>query len=72
MIIVGNKTDMANQRVVSHQEGEALAKEFKCAWIECSALTADNVTKAFELLIIEIEKLNEPTEAANNTRCKMM
>jgi len=73
MVIVGNKSDLGStQRQVTAQDGEALAKEFKCAWIECSARTANNVHQAFELLIGEVEKQNDPNEPAGGGKCMVM
>lgn len=37
IILVGNKTDMADRRQVSTEEGEAKAKEFGVMFIETSA-----------------------------------
>jgi Ras homolog enriched in brain len=73
MVIVGNKTDIPPaQRQVKGAEGEALAKEFKCAWIECSARTAENLQKSFELVIGEIEKQNDPNEPPGGGKCVIM
>ncbi len=53
IVIVGNKDDLAGQRVISTAEGEALAKslsETGLSYIETSALTGSNVKDAFELM----------------------
>jgi small GTP-binding protein len=53
IILVGNKDDLAEQRVVSTAEGEALAKSLSergVEYIETSALTGSNVKDAFELI----------------------
>ncbi len=53
IVIVGNKTDLSNQRVVSTAEGEELAKslsETGISYIETSALSGENVINAFELI----------------------
>ncbi len=53
IILVGNKDDLAEQRVVSIAEGEALAKSLSISgieYIETSALTGSNVKDAFELI----------------------
>lgn len=54
-VIVGAKTDLSS-RQVSPQDGEALAKSNKAAWIETSAKENVNVGKVFELCLGEIEK----------------
>jgi len=53
IVIVGNKDDLAEQRVISTAEGEALAKSLSktgLSYIETSALTGSNVKDAFELI----------------------
>ncbi|MBY9012088.1 MAG: GTP-binding protein [Candidatus Lokiarchaeota archaeon] len=53
IILVGNKEDLAEQRVVSTAEGETLAKSLSengIEYIETSALTGNNVKDAFELI----------------------
>ena len=47
ILLIGNKTDLADKREVSTEEGEALAKENGLAFIETSAKTASNVEEAF-------------------------
>ena len=46
-IIVGNKTDKKDNRKVSEEEGENLAKENNVHFFETSALNGDNIEKAF-------------------------
>ena len=53
IVIVGNKDDLAAQRIISTNEGEALAKSFShpgLSYIETSALTGNHVKDAFELI----------------------
>jgi len=53
IVIVGNKDDLAEQRVISTSEGEALANSLSgtaLSYIETSALTGNNVKDAFELI----------------------
>lgn len=47
VMLVGNKIDLENQRVVSKEEAEEYAKKKGVAYIECSAKTAENVDSAF-------------------------
>ena len=60
MTLVGNKSDLHMQRVISKEEGMKLAAEWDCAWIEASARHNENVARGFELLIEQIEKGNTP------------
>ncbi|CAG7952843.1 unnamed protein product [Penicillium salamii] len=47
VMLVGNKSDKAVERAVSAQEGQALAKELGCDFVEASAKNCINVEKAF-------------------------
>ncbi|KAL2509128.1 Ras-related protein RABC2a [Forsythia ovata] len=53
-MLVGNKVDRESERVVSGEEGLALAKEFGCLFLECSARTRENVEQCFEELALKI------------------
>ena len=56
MILIGNKSDMVNERVISKEKGEELAKNC-CGGIkfyETSCKTGDNVDKAFDDLVYQI------------------
>ena len=59
IILIGNKNDMEDQRQVTKEQGEEKAKSFGCAFLETSALSGDNLDKAFTLMVKEIfEKFN--------------
>jgi Ras-related protein Rab-8A len=45
--LVGNKCDMLDEKVVSTEEGEKLAKEFGIPFWECSAKNNINVEESF-------------------------
>jgi len=47
LILVGNKCDLSNQRVVSTDTGKARATEWGCPFIETSAKLNINVTETF-------------------------
>lgn len=51
MVIVGNKLDLEQERVVSQSEGEALAASFDCPWMETSAKARIRVEDAFVELV---------------------
>lgn len=73
-MIVGNKNDVdaKKQRKVTAEEGQKLGQELHCGWIETSARNNFNVAKAFELMIAEIEKSQEPDKPAGGGKCMVM
>ena len=54
MILVGNKCDLEDERVVSTNQGHNLGKEFNCEYIETSAKLKINVNEIFFSLIRQI------------------
>lgn len=76
-VIVGNKIDLADNRVVSFQEGVLLANKLsqkgmsKISYIETSALTGENVDDAFSLIsYFYIQKSQELEEKILNKDLK--
>ncbi|KAH9392348.1 hypothetical protein TYRP_005421 [Tyrophagus putrescentiae] len=71
MILVGNKSDLQEDRVVSVEEGKELAKYMKCPYVEMSAKHISEVDNLFEYLLeliaLDNPHLNpqHPTEGAN-------
>jgi len=52
MVLVGNKCDLEDQRVISQAQGQDLARQFGgCAFLETSAKTRTNVNEIFWNLI---------------------
>ncbi len=47
MVLVGNKTDLKEKRVVTTEEGKTFAEENGMQFFESSALTGDNIDKIF-------------------------
>ena len=54
IIIVGNKSDLADKRQITKEEGEGKAKSFGCAFLETSAFSGENIEKAFNIMVKEI------------------
>eukprot|EP01095_Lingulamoeba_sp_RSL-Kostka_P000216 TRINITY_DN1033_c0_g2_i1.p1 TRINITY_DN1033_c0_g2~~TRINITY_DN1033_c0_g2_i1.p1 ORF type:complete len:196 (-),score=52.18 TRINITY_DN1033_c0_g2_i1:259-846(-) len=76
MIIVGNKCDLENDRVVTSQEGTALGEKHSCPYYETSAKTGENVDIIFiELVRLvrqfadSIEKRKMGQTKANSSKC---
>ncbi|GAA89935.1 Rheb small monomeric GTPase RhbA [Aspergillus luchuensis IFO 4308] len=73
LVLVGNKSDLkSEQRQVSLDEGRQLCEEFHCAFTEASARLDYNVAKAFDLMIGEIEKSQNPSQPAGGNKCAVM
>merc|ERR550532_375544 len=53
-ILVGNKSDLADLRKVSKEDGEALASKFNMAFFETSAKSGVNVDDAFLRIADEV------------------
>ncbi|KAF5963157.1 GTP-binding protein rhb1 [Fusarium bulbicola] len=71
--IVGNKSDLRpEQRQVTPEDGQKLSEKIQCGWTEASARYNENVGKAFELLIGQIEKSQNPGEAPAKSNCILM
>ena len=64
VMLVGNKTDLVDERVVPTEAGEEFAKRHGLLFLETSALQNENVAKAFERLIHEVRR-----PAAGGTGC---
>ena len=54
LLLIGNKMDLADKRVVSKEEGEEKAKSFGLAFLETSALTEENIDKVFDYMLKEV------------------
>lgn len=72
-MIVGNKSDLKlEQRQVPSDEGRQMAEEFNCGFTEASARLNTNVSNAFERMIAEIEKSQNPGEPTGGNKCCLM
>lgn len=70
---MGNKSDLRpEQRQVTSEAGRKLGEEFKCPWTEASARYNENVSKAFDMMIGEIEKSSNPSEPPDGNKCVVM
>jgi small GTP-binding protein len=56
LILVGNKIDLSDSRVISTQQGEELAKKLNLSYIETSAKTGENINDAFKMLALQMIK----------------
>lgn len=51
VVLVGNKSDRANEREVGREEGAALAKRLGCEFVETSAKTRSNLELAYYTVV---------------------
>ena len=56
ILVIGNKCDLEDQRQVTKEQGEAKASSLQVAFLETSALSGENLNKAFEMMMNEIYK----------------
>ena len=56
LLLIGNKCDLEDQRQITKEEAEQKAKSFEVAYLETSALSGENLEKAFEMLVNEVYK----------------
>ena len=73
MILLGNKLDKEDVRVIKEKEGKELADEYKIKFFETSNKTGTNIQEAGMALVNEILKINnlenrENLMSNNNTR----
>jgi small GTP-binding protein len=66
LVVVGNKCDLEEERVVSKELGSGLAKSFgNCSFLEASAKKKVNIT---ELFLDLVRQINQRTPVAKNKK----
>ena len=68
LVLVGNKTDLEENRVITFEEGEELANRFNMKFYETSAFNGNNIDKVFydtaEIILTKME--NNYYDLTNN------
>ncbi|KAJ5079212.1 ras-related protein rab-11c [Anaeramoeba ignava] len=59
IMLVGNKLDLEEKRVIPTEKGKKLAQEHNLAFIETSALDSTNVELAFQTLVSQIYEMKK-------------
>mmetsp|Transcript_17502 Transcript_17502/g.17441 ORF Transcript_17502/g.17441 Transcript_17502/m.17441 type:complete len:112 (+) Transcript_17502:333-668(+) len=54
VLLIGNKNDLENERKVPQEEAKIYAQKNQLLYMETSALTAENVDKAFQDVLTDI------------------
>lgn len=73
MVLVGNKCDLADERIITTEQGEAQAKNFGARFMEASAKTKTNVENIILLqqhYLMKRKKKEE--ETVNYFKCKIV
>ncbi|KAL2088010.1 hypothetical protein ACEWY4_016838 [Coilia grayii] len=60
VILVGNKVDLDNEREVSSSEGQALAEEWGCPFMETSAKSKTMVDELFAEIVRQMDYASLP------------
>jgi Ras-related protein Rab-1A len=66
-LIVGNKSDLTDKRVVTTQEGEALAQQYGISFLETSARDNTNVDEMFTAMAKAMRKKQGATAGADSS-----
>ncbi|CAF0889010.1 unnamed protein product [Rotaria sp. Silwood1] len=67
IVLVGNKSDLVDQRKVSRAQATALAEELNISYMETSALNASNVEQAFITVVTGIFYKKMPKSVDNSS-----
>ena len=56
VVVIGNKSDLEDQRQITKEQGQEKASKLEVAFLETSAFSGENLDKAFEMMINEVYK----------------
>ena len=68
LVVVGNKSDLSDLRVITTEQGKALSKKFGGDFLEASAKTKTNVDEIFRALVKQIVASGTVTKGTNNKK----
>ncbi|KAG8138746.1 hypothetical protein E2320_001531 [Naja naja] len=71
IMLVGNKKDLHMERVISYEEGKALAESWNAAFLESSAKENQTAVDVFRRIILEAEKIDGGSSQGKSS-CSMM
>eukprot|EP00042_Codosiga_hollandica_P034270 m.238990 g.238990 ORF g.238990 m.238990 type:complete len:161 (-) comp54363_c2_seq27:341-823(-) len=70
MVVVGNKSDLVSERVISTTEASALAEKIGCPYIETSAKEARNIEEVF-FEMVRVIRLGHCNFSCREILCSM-
>lgn len=62
VVLVGNKTDLHQERSVSYEEGKKLAESWRATFLETSAKQNESVADIFHSIVLQVERENGNTQ----------
>eukprot|EP01125_Pyxidicula_operculata_P012876 TRINITY_DN4246_c0_g3_i2.p1 TRINITY_DN4246_c0_g3~~TRINITY_DN4246_c0_g3_i2.p1 ORF type:complete len:190 (-),score=30.72 TRINITY_DN4246_c0_g3_i2:50-619(-) len=68
MVLVGNKCDLNDQRVITTEQGQKLSEKFGCAHMEVSAKTRQNIDEIFHCVVRQIPKTKTDKNLQKRTK----
>ncbi|XP_062813590.1 GTP-binding protein Rheb isoform X2 [Anolis carolinensis] len=71
IMLVGNKKDLHMERVISYEEGKALAESWNAAFLESSAKENQTAVDVFRRIILEAEKIDGASSQGKSS-CSVM
>lgn len=66
IVLVGNKTDLYVDRMVTTEQGKKLADSWQAVFLETSAKQNESVADIFHTLLMEIEKADGNVQEKSN------
>ncbi|CAI5732537.1 unnamed protein product [Peronospora destructor] len=71
-VLVGSMSDLEKAREVSVEEGQMLASNWECPFVECSAKDNENINEVFTYLIKEIERDSGLLGESDESQCMIL
>ena len=71
-VLVGSKCDLNEFRDVSYEEGQLLAEQWGCPFLECSAKQNLRINEAFHTTLQEVEKDSGLLEVEEEPKCALL
>jgi Ras family protein len=70
-VLVGNKTDLHQERAVTFEEGKRIAESWKAVFLETSAKQNESVDDIFLQLLQLVEKENNGSNPQPKSSCSI-